>query len=176
MCFWHKWSKWKEYIETGIKTHVWSHSSREYSENRQKRYCLKCGYVEDELINEGGKRMKRVFIICLIFGNGIALGLGWNTSCNEESEFCDGLYLGVLGATHKAFEYNTVKKCSKDNPTLERLIKENVRAIHSNDYCGKSAMFGSYPKVDTNKAICKHYTCNPDGEMTGMTMEVLNDT
>jgi hypothetical protein len=37
----HKWSKWKQYI---------AYSFNDYKPNhvRQARYCLKCGYLEDE--------------------------------------------------------------------------------------------------------------------------------
>jgi len=44
-CFWrHKWTKWEQYTQP-IMTKF-----GEGIKNRQKRYCLKCNKMEDELI------------------------------------------------------------------------------------------------------------------------------
>jgi len=58
MSFWcnfaHKWSKWEEYIESGMcYGGVFSklHAGVPYSERKQKRVCERCGKVVEERIN-----------------------------------------------------------------------------------------------------------------------------
>ncbi len=51
MFCWHKWSKWEQYAEAGVKTYRKFPKERiPYSETRQKRRCMKCGKVQDEYI------------------------------------------------------------------------------------------------------------------------------
>jgi hypothetical protein len=53
MCL-HKWSKWEEYKVNMVRyPDGWGFNYYEpirYIEHRQKRYCLKCGKVQYELI------------------------------------------------------------------------------------------------------------------------------
>ncbi len=59
MCWlFHNWSKWEPYVETGIEIpgilapkNVQGKQFR-YTENRQKRFCLDCGYTQDEKIDK----------------------------------------------------------------------------------------------------------------------------
>jgi hypothetical protein len=47
-CFWkHKWGKWKQYSQTMISRD----NGQRYYDYRQQRQCLRCGKVQDELIN-----------------------------------------------------------------------------------------------------------------------------
>ncbi len=49
----HQWGKWEQYIQEGTKTMVHlvgAGGSFEYSENRQRRTCLRCGKVKDGLV------------------------------------------------------------------------------------------------------------------------------
>lgn len=59
MCLFHKWTKWEQYEEEGTSTGVGLLVPRElrgiavpYSESRQKKHCLKCGKIQDELIKD----------------------------------------------------------------------------------------------------------------------------
>ncbi len=56
MCFFHKWSKWEQYEEHGTeilgRLAPKSVQGREiyYSNLRQRRKCIKCGKVQNELV------------------------------------------------------------------------------------------------------------------------------
>jgi hypothetical protein len=57
MCiFFHKWGKWQQYEETGtmIPGMLTPKENRgktfNYSDSRQKRTCVECGRVQDELV------------------------------------------------------------------------------------------------------------------------------
>jgi hypothetical protein len=46
-CFWgHKWSKWEQYKQQMIR----GDGSLRYYDNRQKRVCLRCNKMQDEII------------------------------------------------------------------------------------------------------------------------------
>lgn len=49
----HKWSKWRPYMETGMKTVPKTGQTFPYQEMRQSRVCLVCGRVQDEFIKDG---------------------------------------------------------------------------------------------------------------------------
>ena len=50
MC-WHKWTKWEKYNQAGkVQTQPFSKEMIPFSERRQKRYCMKCGWHQDKLI------------------------------------------------------------------------------------------------------------------------------
>lgn len=57
MC-WHKWSKWGEYIEKGIKIPIGIIYGKmrgqefSYEESMQRRYCLKCGFIQDRKVRK----------------------------------------------------------------------------------------------------------------------------
>lgn len=46
----HKWSKWEAYTWVGKVTKISTGQTCDKTEERQKRTCLICGYVQDELI------------------------------------------------------------------------------------------------------------------------------
>ena len=47
----HKWSKWVYYEKEVKRKVLFNDSILMYNEGRQKRWCLKCGYNEDYLVN-----------------------------------------------------------------------------------------------------------------------------
>ena len=52
MFCWHKWTKWKEYTETGRgQSHPFSSKTVPYTEKRQRRECTKCGLIQDKKVN-----------------------------------------------------------------------------------------------------------------------------
>lgn len=52
MC-WHKWTKWEQYIQQGqMQRHPFAKEMLPFSEERQKRYCIKCGKKQDEKIHK----------------------------------------------------------------------------------------------------------------------------
>jgi hypothetical protein len=63
MClFFHKWSKWEQYTDDGhmlLSGILVNKESRgkvlSYSHKRQKRACVECGKVQDELVSEDDK-------------------------------------------------------------------------------------------------------------------------
>jgi hypothetical protein len=52
MCF-HKWGKWEQYREEYTFTNKVTLQQAQATELRQKRYCLKCNKMQDELIKKG---------------------------------------------------------------------------------------------------------------------------
>ena len=57
MCF-HKWSKWEEFIENQVLIPgVFAPSDIQGKKidiavKKQKRYCLKCGYIKEKIIDD----------------------------------------------------------------------------------------------------------------------------
>jgi len=58
MCFFHKWSKWEQYTESGrcallglLVPKDLRGKPFDYTEKRQYRICQKCGKKQDELVS-----------------------------------------------------------------------------------------------------------------------------
>ena len=56
MCFFHKWTKWEQYTEEGkmilgrLAPKNVQGKEVNYCEKRQRRRCIKCNKVQDELV------------------------------------------------------------------------------------------------------------------------------
>ena len=51
MCIFHKWTKWKQYTESGtVNRLLGSNEPQPYTERRQVRTCEKCGKEQDERV------------------------------------------------------------------------------------------------------------------------------
>ena len=52
MICWHKWTKWKAYVESGrMQVHCFSTEMLPFTESRECRECIKCGKTQDRLVD-----------------------------------------------------------------------------------------------------------------------------
>ena len=66
-----------------------------------------------------------IVLLCITTFISIQNWLMWQDAyLSRRNEFCDGFYFGVMGSQYKSFEYRTVKRCAKEYPSLERMIKD----------------------------------------------------
>jgi len=50
-CFWgHKWGKWEQYEQPMMNVNYRTNKEINYFEKRQKRICLRCGKIQDNII------------------------------------------------------------------------------------------------------------------------------
>lgn len=51
MC-WHKWDKWKDFIAEMVMINSITHAKTDYKEERQARFCLKCGKKQVRIVQD----------------------------------------------------------------------------------------------------------------------------